>query len=459
MPPAFFQRRTVSRARDARRDCVLRSAMPYGCEVARIDRRTIVLHVTPEQADCEPFYTRADFALALLLGEMRPNPLRTALGERTDPIELQPLTFDPSPYIAAVDVRVVRRGEQYGDTDPVAAYTIEVTDARWIGHLARGDRYDSYAYYAEAAPCLADHEVFVPNVRQPVGSYATGQRVAIRPHLEIWPGQIFGRGTIEDQRRATQPPPGWDGGLLAYRIALDHGPHVWAFAETVREVPADTYECAWAAPDTYFDELLALRPLERARALRWLGLYSGGALRIERDAGRPFELDIAGRAPWLHGLLRRLPRSRAAYVAIRLLAEWLDDSHGLAMRCSGSERGTEMFASETFSCPGHYEYATPLDIVIGALTLIIADPPARIPPAVAAKLERALDAYETVWLGTPAHTHKPRAAYLREACRGTPPALPSTLFLGLPHQHAEAAALGLAGGALVVPSSIDLHRP
>src|SRR5258706_15413505 len=121
--------------------------MPYTCDVTSIAGRAIVIQVTPEQRDAEPFYTGADFAVAMLVGH-GPSALAALLGD--DPVErIARGGFDPSPYVTSVDVRMIRRAKRYSGPAPVAEYTIAVTNVAWLSHRKRGESYDSYAYSDE----------------------------------------------------------------------------------------------------------------------------------------------------------------------------------------------------------------------------------------------------------------------------------------------------------------------
>jgi len=429
--------------------------MPYGCTVVRVDGLTAVLRVEADQPDCEPFYRRADFALALLLGE-GDGALAAALGD--DVLEdLGAGKVDAAPYVASFDVAVERRGRLRDDLTPVALYTVRVTDRRWLAHLRPGDGHGCYGF-CEDGPVVPEDELWEVEAPLPVGSYARGDRVAV--HGPPYPSTRCGRGGVVETAVCARAPSFWEGGLLVARVDFDHGPRAWVFAETLRHAPPDTYERAAADPGRFFDDLLALSPLERARGLRWMALRSGGDGMV--TAG-DLTVGIPGRSVWLFGLLRRLPFPRAASIAAALVAGWVQDPDGATARLGASIAGTELAAGDTAE-PYLFEYACPVELALGALTLLCADERARtgsvhLPaPVVAlvAELRRDLPA---TWFGFPADAWRARLAYLAAAATGTVPALPAWVLDGYPpgSGSSDAAELGL-DGAYVPPSTLDRFR-
>jgi hypothetical protein len=265
------------------------------------------------------------------------------------------------------------------------------------------------------------------------------------------PGELCGRGIVETSSTCVRIPHGWAGGVAVLRVALDHGPRVWAFAESLRRAPVDTYERAWAAPVPFFDVLLARSPLERARALRFLALRSGGDLRVRADGG--LEVAIPSRATWMFGLLRRLPVDRAIPIGLALVEGWLSDAEARTRRFGVPVAGTEISGDDVIE-PYQFEIECPLELVLGGLTLLVAERRVGIPPV------PALHDPSAIGLGSPPDAWHARVAYLVAACEPSPPPpLPDFLLHGYPVTFDRARALGLDGAGLVEPSELDRLRP
>lgn len=425
--------------------------MPYGCEVRAIDGTTVTLEVVPEQPDCEPFYRAPAFALGLLLDDLG-TALAAAVGGDDALDRLAAGQVDAARWIAGVDVAIVRRGSFAEHRAPVARYRITVTDRRHLAHLRPGARHDSYAWLEQADSALPDDVVFEPRQRVAVGSYAIGDRVAIHADLALTPGGTCGRGVVEARATSRSAPTGWRGGTVVHRVALDHGVRVWAFAETLRRAPADTYEAAWREPARFFADLQARAPLERARALQFMALRGGGDGRLVAFAGT-----IAGRAPWMFGLLRRLEVLHAVDVATALLAGWVDDPFGCTKRLDRRIVGVELAAGDVIE-GYHFEYCCPVELVVGGLTMVLAERPTPLPASAA--LARALAALPGLGFGYAPRVWEERTAYLRAACAGAAPPLPELFGPGPDSRgHQRARALGLDGAALIEPGDVDLYRP
>jgi hypothetical protein len=358
--------------------------VPYGCDVVRKAGLVVVLDVEAEQPDCEPYYQGADFALGLLLGG-DDDLLRRTLGRDAEE-RLADGTLDPTPFVRRVSARVERRGSVARDVAPVVRYEIEVTDARFIAHLAVGSSHDSYAW-SETGSSLDDALTFEPSPRIAVGDFRVGDRVSRSADLPVGPGSRHGRGRIVETTTCPIAPTWWEGGRRVHLVELDHGPDAWMFAESLRPVPDDTYERAWARPNAFFADLLTRSPLERARALRFLGLFGGGSILVPPDASRPFEVRVEGVSARLFGLLRRLSFEDAVRAGLLLLAAWQSDPEARAARFAVPTKGTELASGEEIP-RGHYECCTPTFMVLGALTLIFAEHGRRAPAPLAARAIR-----------------------------------------------------------------------
>jgi hypothetical protein len=135
--------------------------MPYSVRVREIRGREVELAVTPEQPDCEGFALDRGFAAALLLAaahalvydQARDRHDRVATGALGR--ELPPEAFDalatgggaPERFIHSVAITAVAPWPWHYDAPaPTAIYRIEVTDARWLEHLAAGREFVSYAW-------------------------------------------------------------------------------------------------------------------------------------------------------------------------------------------------------------------------------------------------------------------------------------------------------------------------
>jgi len=461
--------------------------MSYGCEVVRINGETITLLVKPSQADCEPFYLGKEFALGILLGTVQYSPpgigerLRTHfLGPRPlgrgRPMPRSPLldtfgdtvwdslengSIDASKYVASFDFAIHQRGNIAVDRDPIARYTITVTDRRWLAHLRPGARLESHAW-GDLGAIVPDEDVFETPPRLAVETWRAGDRISLDGAPAMAPGEwMHGRGVIEATTTVSHAPYvprwEWEGGLVVHRAQLDHGPRVWAFAETFRRPPADTYERAWRDPDAFFVERLAEPPLARARALRFLG---GGGVTLLVG---PREVKFPSEAPWLYGLLRRLPFPRSVEVATELLAGWVGDPDGCKKKFGKPVPGIELGAGGVWQ-PYHFEYVSPILLTIGALTMLAADDPTRS-LASHARLRDALQALNGVQFGYPLKDWTRWTSYLVAAMAGTAPPFPE-LFGGRgPHrqpeglEYARAEELGLEGAPLMLPTPRDLVRP
>jgi hypothetical protein len=458
--------------------------MPYGCTVVRVDELAAVVHVVPGEPERDKFYQRADFAIALLLGD-GPSALAAALGGA--PIDfIAAGDIDPVPYVASFEVAVERRGSLRDDLAPVAAYTVHVTDRRWLSHLYPGVTYACWAR-CEGGPRLPEDVLWEPVPPPPVGTFAPGDRVAVYADMLPSPGSRCGRGVVVETAVCARAPHGWEGGLVVSRVAFDHGPYAWVFAETLRYAPDDTYERAAADPARFFDDLLALAPVDRARGLRWMAVRPGGYAVI--PAGEPsvgvarrstslfgllrrlpfvrtvdvaMSASVAMRSIWLFGLLRRLPFVRAVDVGAALLAGWVRDPGGAEARFGAPVPGTEL-AAGCVAEPYLWQYSCPVELALGALTLLCAEKRAksgavRLPAQLRALVREILRDLPATWLGFPAHHWRGLLAYLSAATMGNPPALPAWVFDGYPPELDDAAHLGLSG-AYVPPSSLDRFRP
>jgi hypothetical protein len=429
--------------------------MPYSCEILTRDGRDVVLQATPEQWDCEPFYTSPQFALGLLLAE-DDSALAAAVGG--DLMEaftgLAQHALDPTPYVATVSVVVEQRGSEAHARAPVARYAIRATDARWLAHLRPGLRFDSYAW-DEHGDHLDDATTMEASAPLPVRPLGVGERVALRPDLPCGPGSPEGRGTI-DATATTAKPAGWAGGDRVHRVVLDHGPVMWAFTETLRPVPDDTYERARREPDAFFTALLTEAPLDRARALRFLGLRGDGDLALSLDHAPPLDCALAIRSARMLGLLAALPIARAVAIATTFLADWAADEAACAQRFGRPVAGTELGAGDTIEAY-QLELCCPIELTLGGLTLALDRARAAIPRPTT--LPATLDAIISRGFGYPPDAWRRRTAYLRAACAAAPPPLPAWIRDGYPNLHELARQHGLAGGGLVAPIELDRIRP
>ncbi len=415
--------------------------MPYSCTVVRRQGVLVVLDVEPEQPDAEPFYEDADFALALLLNDEAPSELERALGP--DAIErIAAGTVDPAPYVRTVRALVSRQGSVRSDVSPVARYAVEVTDARWIAHLAPGITYDSYAWSEGDGSIIPDADVWETPVRLPVASFAVGDRVQVHGPASL--GALAGRGSVETGATRGTPLRHWAGGTTLHRIAFDHGPRAWAFAESLRTPPADAYEGAAKDVTGFVRRLFTLSPLERGRALHFLALRGGGAAALEPT------VHVEGNSARMYALLRMLPFELAVETATHLLEGWLGDAVSRTQTFGRAVPGQGLAAGDTIE--GYqFECYAPLALTLGALTLLVSEHP--LDAAHAAQLEAVLRGLPPHLFGYGNWDHL--AAYPRAACRAPVQTLPRWLYDGYP---SDAGVVGLSG-SLVTPSETDLYQP
>lgn len=426
--------------------------MPYSCTVVRRGRCRVELDIEPEQPDAEPFYSREDFALGLLI-DGNSSQLSDQLGDGAIE-DIAVGNVDAKRFVRSLSLSIERKGSMCADTSPIVRYAIEVTEPRWIAHLEEGSSYESYAWSEAEGPVLAESDIFEPRVRIAIGPFAKSDRVSVHADLPIAPGTLHGRGIIEASTRCERVPSWWDGGQLAYRVAFDHGPVAWALAESLRRPPIDTYERAWAEPETFWTALLATAPLERARGLHFLGLRGGGALQLAPEGARSYTVAIESGCAWTLGLLRRLPMDRAVAISTALLEGWLTDptARSQTQRFGRLTSGHELAARDTIEAY-QFECYAPTAFVLGALTLLFAESRVRAAASIELSLRRILAALPAQLFGYPGWNDL--AAYPLAACSERPTALPTWLLRG--HDR-DATELGLEG-SWVPPIERDLYCP
>ena len=118
----------------------------WSVEVVAKDGARITLRVAPIHPDAGRYSDGAVFALRLLYDEAYgygPGLVREVRGPLGEAIALEQ-TFDAGVMAGAVD-RFVRAVAVEPGAD-AATYRIEVTDPRWLAHLAVGQRWESAAY-------------------------------------------------------------------------------------------------------------------------------------------------------------------------------------------------------------------------------------------------------------------------------------------------------------------------
>jgi hypothetical protein len=428
--------------------------MPYRCTVLRRTGTQVVLDVEPEQPDCEPFYARRDFSLALLIPVERPNSLleRALGGDAVERIAYG--AVDPSPYVRDVRVSIVRRGNLRNGREPVARYEVDVTDARWTAHLDVGQTHNSYAWCEDGWPgdtgtVLDDAQVWEAAVPLPVPSFKIGDRVRLRIQREATIGGVFGRGTVDSAGTRGTPPPTWQGGDTLHSITFDHGPCAWVFAESLSYVDRDVYEIARGDVTTFTRSLFAQLPVERLASLEWSNRQVGPYLAFEPTRDRAFPVEVAADcAPW-YALLRRLSFDVALDAATYLLDDWLSDAKCLA--------ATEAsVGSQSPGCPPRFVCAAPVAHTLGALTVLLSAEPSPPSGPQRAALSAMLSKLPPVLFGY--SNWDAVSAYVRAAARGATAlttALPSFIHQGYP--VTSASCVGLSG-QVVMPGDLDRYR-
>lgn len=405
--------------------------MPYTAEIVTITGALVEVDVEADTED-EPFFRRADFALALIVPD-GDSPLGRAIGyDRL--CEALDGTLDPRPWLKRHQVRVARRGDPAADIEPCVTYRLELTSSEWVSHLEAGQVFEVFAY-CRNGPEIAKDALWVEQDMRVVPVYSDGDRVQLRRRI----GLDAVRGTVIDEHALAPPPPRWRGSETLYQVHLDHGPVAWAPGELIDAAPTDTYERAFDDPDRWFDELLTMHPLARAETYGHLAPITGGNILQPTDDPLVSDVEIPACAARIFALVRRLPWPYSLQVAVKVAEDWTNDQANRAA------------------------YVTCLDLQIGALVLLLAERSMCTSPTT------ALDAVPREWLtrlgslaanitktGT-GRSFGRRVDYLGACAVRYAAPIHDALLRGNPPEREAAAKLGL-DGALLRPNEEDLYR-